>query len=83
MARLSRRWGDWRANVLSGLASRRWDALMAQHRLVDPMLLEHVIARDGCLYAWTVNERAAIESLRGLGVHGITTADPRLFATAP
>ncbi len=82
MARLSRRWGDWRAHVLNGLASRRWEALMAQHRLVDATLLDHVNARDGRLYAWTVNERTAIQSLRGLGVHGITTADPRLFAPA-
>jgi glycerophosphoryl diester phosphodiesterase len=81
MARLTRRWDDWRAQVLSGLASRRWDAVMAQHRLVDATLLEHVVARNGRLYAWTVNERAAIQSLRGLGVHGITTADPRLFAS--
>jgi glycerophosphoryl diester phosphodiesterase len=79
-ARFTRRWGDWRAQVLSGLASRRWDAVMAQHRLVDAMLLEHIVAREGRLYAWTVNERAAIQLLRGLGVHGITTADPRLFA---
>jgi len=40
-------------------------------------------ARNGCLYAWTVNERGAIQSLRGLGVHGIATADPRLFAASP
>jgi glycerophosphoryl diester phosphodiesterase len=80
VARLSRRWGDWRTQVLEGLASRRWDALMAQHRLVDSDLLERVVSRDGHLYAWTVNERGAIQSLRGLGVHGITTADPRLFA---
>jgi len=82
MARFSRRWGDWRAHVLSGLATRRWEALMAQHRLVDATLLQHVVDRDGRLYAWTVNERAAIQSLRGLGVHGITTADPRLFTPA-
>ena len=81
-ARLARRWGDWRTQVLDGLASRRWDALMAQHRLVDDDLLEHVVTRDGHLFAWTVNERAAIQSLRGLGVHGITTADPRLFAAS-
>jgi glycerophosphoryl diester phosphodiesterase len=80
VARFSRRWSDWRAQVLTGLASRRWDAVMAQHRLVDPALLEEVTARGGLLYAWTVNERAAIERLRSLGVHGITTADPRLFA---
>jgi glycerophosphoryl diester phosphodiesterase len=80
VARFSRRWNDWREQVLGGLESRRWDALMAQHRLVDRGLLEDVIDRRGMLYAWTVNERPAIERLRGLGVHGIATADPRLFA---
>jgi glycerophosphoryl diester phosphodiesterase len=83
MARLSRRWGDWRAQVLAGVASRRWEALMAQHRLIDATLLECLVEREGRLYAWTVNERQAIQSLRGLGVHGITTADPRLFAPTP
>jgi glycerophosphoryl diester phosphodiesterase len=82
VARLSRRWGDWRAQVLTGLAGRRWDALMAQHRLIDRALLDAVVERGGRLYAWTVNERPGIESLRTLGVHGITTADPRLFAPA-
>jgi glycerophosphoryl diester phosphodiesterase len=82
VARLSRRWGDWRTNVLAGLAGRRWDVLMAQHRLIDAPLLASVVDRGGLLYAWTVNERAAIQSLRGLGVHGITTADPRLFEPA-
>jgi glycerophosphoryl diester phosphodiesterase len=65
--------------VLAGLASRRWDALMAQHQLIDATLLDEVLGRDGLLYAWTVNDRRSIESLQGLGVHGITTADPRLF----
>ena len=80
IARISRRWKDWRAGVLEGLASHRWQAVMAQHRLVDGALLDDVSGRGGCLYAWTVNERPAIERLRGLGVHGIATADPRLFA---
>jgi glycerophosphoryl diester phosphodiesterase len=79
LARASRRWRDWRSQVLVGLASRRWDALMAQHGLVDASLLEEVLHRRGRLYAWTVNERATIDGLRALGVHGITTADPRLF----
>lgn len=79
MARLSQRWGAWREQVLGGLENRRWDALMAQHRLVCPSLLEEVVARGGALYAWTVNERPAIDRLRGLGVDGITTGDPRLF----
>ncbi len=79
LARMSRRWGDWRAQVLDGLASRRWGAVMAQHRLVDDLLLEQVSERRGLLYAWTVNERREIERLRSVGVHGIATADPRLF----
>ena len=81
VARL-RRWRDWRGQVLAGLAGGRWDAMMAQHRLVDAALVEAVVCRGGRLYAWTVNERSSIESLQGLGVHGITTADPRLFAPA-
>jgi glycerophosphoryl diester phosphodiesterase len=80
LARMSRRWRDWRAHVLAGLAAGRWDALMAQHRLVDGELLTAVQDRSGSLYAWTVNERPLIDRLRALGVHGITTADPRLFA---
>jgi len=79
LARLSRRWGDWRAHVLGGLAAGRWDALMAQHRLIDDRLLSDVVARDRRLYAWTVNERSTIDRLRTLGVHGIASADPRLF----
>ncbi len=80
IARMSRRWRDWRAGALAGLHGGRWDALMAQHRLVDDALLCDVVDRGGRLYAWTVNDRAAIASLQRLGVHGIATADPRLFA---
>jgi glycerophosphoryl diester phosphodiesterase len=79
VARASRRWRDWRAHVLAGLRAGRWDALMAQYRLVDDRLLAEVQERAGRLYAWTVNDRSAIDRLRGLGVNGITTADPRLF----
>lgn len=79
VARVSRRWRDWRAAVLAGLSGQRWDVLMAQYRLIDSRLLEDVVIRSGGLYAWTVNERLAIERLSGLGVHGIATGDPRLF----
>ncbi len=79
LARLSQRWADWRTTVLDGLATHRWDALFAQHKLVDSGLVAAVSDSGGSLYAWTVNERSRIEALQGLGVHGITTADPRLF----
>jgi glycerophosphoryl diester phosphodiesterase len=80
LSRLTHHWKGWRAQVLEGLRKRRWDAVMAQHPLVEPGLLEEVVARGGLLYAWTVNERPAIDRLVGIGVHGIATADPRLFA---
>jgi glycerophosphoryl diester phosphodiesterase len=80
IARISCRWRNWRSQVLDGLTARRWDALMAHHRLIDHVLLEEVSERRALLYAWTVNERIGIERLVGLGVHGIATGDPRLFA---
>lgn len=79
IARASRRWRDWRTGVLTGLTDGRWEALMAQHRLVDPRLITDVGDAGGQCYAWTVNNRADIARLRAIGVHGITTADPRLF----
>ncbi|MBV9312125.1 MAG: glycerophosphodiester phosphodiesterase [Solirubrobacterales bacterium] len=79
VARFSRRWEDWREQVLAGLSSGRWDAVMAQHKLVDTALREEVASRGSALYAWTVNDRRAIGLLRTLGVDGIVTADPRLF----
>jgi glycerophosphoryl diester phosphodiesterase len=82
VARASRRWRDWRTRVLGGIQAGRWNALMAQHRLIDHRLLDDVTARSGRVYAWTVNERRAIAALRELGVHGIATADPRLFSAA-
>jgi glycerophosphoryl diester phosphodiesterase len=81
LPRLCHRWRDWRARVLAGLSARRWDVLMVQYGLVDARLLAAVEDHDGSLYAWTVNDRDSIQSLRGLGIHGITTADPRLFAS--
>jgi glycerophosphoryl diester phosphodiesterase len=80
VARASRRWRGWRAAVLAGLAAGRWDAVMLQHRLIDAALVTEVAERGCRAYAWTVNERPVIARLRELGVHGITSGDPRLFA---
>jgi glycerophosphoryl diester phosphodiesterase len=82
VARASQRWRNWRDQVLAGLRSRRWDVLMAQHRLIDRHLLEDVVACDGVVYAWTVNRPSAIAGLSALGVHGIATSDPRLFGAS-
>jgi glycerophosphoryl diester phosphodiesterase len=80
IARRSRRWRDWREAVLDGLRSGRFDALMAQHRLVGPALAADVAAAGGDLYAWTVNDRRTLARLAELPVTGIATADPRLFS---
>jgi glycerophosphoryl diester phosphodiesterase len=50
-----------------------------RHDAVTPELVEAVHARDGRVYAWTVNTRAGIDRMRALGVDGVITDDPRLF----
>ena len=56
------------------------DAVMAHWRLVTPALVESVSAAGGDLYVWTVDEAPRIRELKTLGVTGVITNDPRLFA---
>jgi glycerophosphoryl diester phosphodiesterase len=58
----------------------RCDALMAHWRLVTPRLVEALGEAGGDLYAWTVDDAALIRRLEALGVTGVITNDPRLFA---
>ena len=53
-----------------------------RHDSVTEELVEAVHAREGRVYAWTVNNRAGIERMRALGVDGVITDDPRLFQPA-
>ncbi len=62
------------------LARGRFDAIMAHWRLVTPTLVRAVHAAAGELYAWTVDDAQRIAALATLGVDGIITNDPRLFA---
>ena len=71
--------------VLPRLASRalragRCDAVMAHWRLVTPALARAVRSAGGELFAWTVDELPRIRALEALGVSGVITNDPRLFA---
>jgi glycerophosphoryl diester phosphodiesterase len=73
--------------ALPGLAGRaiaagRYDAIMAHWRLVSPALVAAVAAAGGELYVWTVDDAPEIGRLRRLGVTGVITNDPRLFALA-
>jgi glycerophosphoryl diester phosphodiesterase len=73
--------------ALPSLAARairqgRCDALMAHWRLVSPALVGAIAAAGGELYVWTVDDAPEIGRLRSLGVTGVITNDPRLFALA-
>lgn len=56
------------------------DAVMAHWRLVNPRLVRAVTAAGGELYVWTVDELPRLQALKRLGVTGVITNDPRLFA---
>jgi glycerophosphoryl diester phosphodiesterase len=49
--------------------------------VVTVALLSRVQAAGGQLFVWTVDDAAAIRRLEALGVDGIISNDPRLFAT--
>ena len=56
------------------------DALVPHFSIVTAALVEAVRGAGGELYAWTVDDGAEIARLEALGVTGVITNDPRLFA---
>jgi glycerophosphoryl diester phosphodiesterase len=73
--------------VLPGRAARaigagRVDAIMSHWALVTPRLVRAIGEVGGELYVWTVDDATRIAKLDAIGVTGIITNDPRLFATA-
>lgn len=58
----------------------RCDALMVHWRLVTKRLIDVVGAAGGELYVWTVDDLALLRELEAMGVTGVITNDPRLFA---
>jgi glycerophosphoryl diester phosphodiesterase len=56
------------------------DALVAHWGLITPELVAAVSSAGGEIYAWTVDRREEIARLAALGVTGVITNDPRLFA---
>jgi glycerophosphoryl diester phosphodiesterase len=63
------------------IRARRCDALMAHWRLVTPTLVRAVRGAGGEIYVWTVDELPQMRTLERLGVTGVITNDPRLFAS--
>jgi glycerophosphoryl diester phosphodiesterase len=73
--------------VLPGRAARaigegRVDAIMSHWALVSPRLVRAIDRAGGELYVWTVDDPTRIAKLDAIGVTGVITNDPRLFATA-
>ena len=62
------------------IRARVCDALMVHWRLVSPVLVERVLSAGGEVYVWTVDELPRLRQLEALGVTGVITNDPRLFA---
>jgi glycerophosphoryl diester phosphodiesterase len=74
--------------ALPGVAANRIrrgeiEALMAHWRLVTPRLARAVRRAGGDLYVWTVDDARRIAELERIGVSGVISNDPRLFATDP
>ncbi len=59
----------------------RCDALMVHWRLVTARLVESVLGAGGELYVWTVDDAAELRRFQEMGVTGVITNDPRLFAS--
>jgi glycerophosphoryl diester phosphodiesterase len=66
----------------AALREHRFDAIMAHWRVVSRALVRAVAEGGGELFVWTVDDAAQIERLAAMGVDGIITNDPRLFAQA-
>jgi len=62
------------------IASGAINALVTHWSVVTERLVEAVDAAGGETYVWTVDDAALIARLAGLGVTGVITNDPRLFA---
>jgi glycerophosphoryl diester phosphodiesterase len=64
----------------AAIRSGECNALMAHWRLVTPRLVRAIERAGGELYVWTVDELPRMRSLQALGVTGVISNDPRLFA---
>ena len=71
--------------ALPSVASNRMrrgeiDALMAHWRLATPRLARAIRDAGGELYVWTVDDAERIARFERMGVNGVISNDPRLFA---
>lgn len=58
------------------------DALMLHHRVISPEAVARLRDAGVPVLAWTVDDAARIAWLRSIGVAGVASNDPRLFAAS-
>jgi glycerophosphoryl diester phosphodiesterase len=68
------------AQAAKAIRDRACDALMVNWRLVTPRLVRAVHGAGGELYVWTVDDLEQLREFEAMGVSGLITNDPRLFA---
>jgi glycerophosphoryl diester phosphodiesterase len=68
------------SRVRRALEQGRVNAIMAHWRVVTTALARAVTEAGGELYVWTVDDPALVRRLAALGVAGIISNDPRIFA---
>ncbi len=64
----------------AAIRAGRCDALMVHWRLVSARLIDAVRDAGGEIYVWTVDDLEQLRALQAMGVTGVITNDPRLFA---
>jgi glycerophosphoryl diester phosphodiesterase len=75
----------WRARLPGQAAARiragGCEAIMAHQILMSRRLVSAVHGAGGQVYVWTVDDARRIRTLEALGVDGVISNDPRLFAS--
>ena len=69
--------------VARAIREGRVDAIMANFHVVTERMVRGVLDAGGEIYVWTVDDPRRIEQLRGLGVTGCISNDPRLLVAQP
>ena len=65
------------ARMLDGA---RASAAMLHHSVVSRAVVERAHAHGAAVFAWTVDDRPALERVLTAGVDGVITNDPRILA---
>lgn len=66
--------------ILGMLAQAEADATTLYYRVISPATLKRVQRAGGRVFAWTVDDLEQMRSLQAMGIDGITSNRPDLFA---